>query len=174
MNFGTRRPRRRRPDDAGFTYIELMVAASLMFVSLLALAGMFVAGFAHVNGAGNATMGLASARQVLEDARRLPFDNLVNLNGFNTDDVTSLPASDPEREVARRWRYALAGEGVGWSFTDEEQARWPSLVDVGNSLGGVGNLRVVQQTATLTAITVEITVPGTWRRVEISTVIAKL
>ncbi len=160
--------------EAGFTYIELLAAASLMLVSLLALAGMFVTGYSHVNGAGNSTMGLAAARQLVEDARRLPYDNLVNLHGFNTDDPNTLPANNPEREVARRWRFALAGEGVGWAFTDEEKARWPSLVNLGAALGAVGNISAVQQTGTITEISVSISVPGSWRQVELSTLIARL
>ncbi len=161
-------------NESGFTYIELLVAASLLLVSLLTLSGLFVTGYSNVDGAGNSTMGLAAARQLVEDARRLPYDNLVNLNGFNTDDPTTLPANNPEREVARRWRFALAGGGAGWAFTDAEKARWPSLVDLGASLSGVGSITAVQQTATLTEITVSISVPGTWRQIELSTLIARL
>ena len=159
--------------DAGFTYLEVLVGGTLLLIGLLAVAGMFVTGYANVNGAGNTTMGLSAARQVLEDVRRLPYDNLVNLDGFDTEDPGTLPASDPEREVARRWRYAVAGEGVGWSFTDEEKARWPDLALQGDELGGVGTIDVTQQTASLTAIDIEVSVPGHWRTIQLSTLISR-
>ena len=104
----------------------------------------------------------------------MPYDNLINLDGFESDDPSTLPASGPEREVARRWRFTLAGEGVGWTFTDAEQARWPTLVDLGDELDASGSIEVVQQTATLTRITVSVSVPGKWRPIQISTLIADL
>lgn len=160
--------------DAGFSYVEVLVAASLLAVSLLALCGMFVAAYRNVNGAGHNTMGLAATRQLFEEMRRLPFDNLINLDGVNTDDVTSLPAAAAELEVARRWRYALAGEGVGWSFTEEEKARWPSLAVQGDDLGAVGTISVAQVNADLVRISVTVSVPGNWRDIELSTLIARL
>ena len=159
---------------AGFTYVELLVASALLLVSLLTLAGMFIAGYSNVADAGNTTRGLAAVRQVLEDARRLPYDNLTDLDGFDTDNPATLPAADPAREIARRWRYALAGEGLGWAFTEEEKVRWPTLAALGETLDGTGAIEVVQQSATLTAITVTVTVPGRWFPIEISTVIARL
>jgi Tfp pilus assembly protein PilV len=158
----------------GFTYVELLVAGSLLMVSFLALAGMFVMGYSQVNGAGNTTMGLAAARQLLEDARRLPYDTLINLNGFDTEDPSTLPGDNPEREVARRWRYALAGEGVGWSFTADEKARWPSLEEQGDSLSASGRIQATQVSATLTRVTVSVSVPGRWRPIQVATFIADL
>ena len=160
--------------EAGFTYVELLIASTLLAVSILALAGMFVTGYATVNSAGATTMGLSSARQVLEEVRRLPYDNLINLNGFETDDSTTLPSNGPELEVARRWRYALAGDGVGWTFTAAESARWPTLNDQGQDLDASGTIRVEQQTATLTKITVTVSVPGKWRPIQLSTLIADI
>jgi hypothetical protein len=159
---------------AGFTYLELLVACSLLIVSFLALAGMFVTGYAQVDGAGNTTMGLSAARQIMEDVRRLPYDNLANLDGFDSEDASTLPAGGPERETARRWRYALAGEGVGWTFTDEEKARWPTLADQGPSLDASGTIDVVQLSATTTRIGVSVSVPGRWRPIEMATILARL
>ena len=160
--------------DSGFTYLETIVATSLLLVSFLALAGMFILGYAQINGAGNTTMGLAAVRQVLEEARRLPYDNLVNLDGFDTDDPTTLPDDNPEREVARRWRYALAGEGVGWTFSSEEQARWPTLAEQGDALRAAGRIRAVPASATLTEITATVSVPGRWRPIRVATLIARM
>jgi Tfp pilus assembly protein PilV len=164
----------RNKETEGFTYVELLFATSLLLVSFLALAGMFVLAYAQVNGAGNTTMGLSGARQVLEDMRRLPYADLANLDGFDTEDPGTLPAGAAEREVARRWRYALAGEGVGWFFTTEEKARWPSLNNQGDTLSASGVIDVVSLTATTTQVTVTVSVPGRWRPVEVATIIADL
>ncbi|MCP3982307.1 MAG: type II secretion system protein [bacterium] len=163
-----------RTCQSGLTYVELLVAVGLLLTALLGVSTMFVLGYTNVNGAGNTTMGLAAARQVLEDARRLPYANLVNLNGFDTDDASTLPASGPELEVARRWRYAVAGEGVGWSFTSDEKARWPALSDQGDALRASGSIEAVQISATITRITVSVSVPGRWRPIELGTLIADL
>lgn len=159
---------------AGFTYLELLVASSLLIVSFLALAGMFVTGYSQVDGAGNTTMGLSAARQIMEDVRRVPYDDLVNLDGFDSEDPSTLPDDGPEREAARRWRYALAGEGVGWTFTDEEKVRWPTLADQGQSLSASGTIEVVPLSATTTRITVSVSVPGRWRPIEVATIVANL
>jgi Tfp pilus assembly protein PilV len=159
---------------AGFTYIEVVVASSLLLVSFLALAGMFVTGYAQVSGAGNTTMGLAAARQLLEDARRLPFADLADLDGFDTEDPLTLPADNPAREVARRWRYALAGEGVGWTFTNDERARWPTLELQGGDLDAAGRVEVGAVSATVMEVHVSISVPGRWRPLEVATFIADL
>ena len=158
----------------GTTYIEVLIASVLLLFAMLAMSGMFIAGYANVHGAGNTTAGLAAARQMMEDARRLPFDNLVNLDGFDTDDPMSQPASDPELEVTRRWRYAVAGEGVGWTFSDTEKTRWTDLAVQGDELNGVGTINVVVQSANLTEITVTVSVPGRWRDIQLSTLVARL
>jgi hypothetical protein len=119
-------------------------------------------------------MGMAGTRQLLEDMRRLPYANLVNLDGFDTDDPNTQPADDPEREVARRWRFAMAGEGVGWSFTAEEKTRWTDLDVQGDELDGVGRLAVTQQTATMTEVDVTVSVPGAWRDIRVTTLMADL
>jgi Tfp pilus assembly protein PilV len=160
--------------SAGFTYIEVLIAGALIALALFGMCGMFVTGLAHVTGAGRATMGLSAARQVMEDLRRVPFDNLINLDGFDTDDPGTLPGDDPEFEVARRWRYALAGEGVGWDFTDDEKSRWTDLAAQGDPLGANGTIDVALESATLARITLEISVPGRWRPLRISTLVARL
>lgn len=160
--------------SAGFTYVEVLIAGTLLALALFGMCGMFVTGLANVTGSGRATMGLSAARQVMEDLRRLPFDNLINLDGFDTDDPATLPGDDPELEVARRWRYALAGEGVGWTFSDGEVSRWTDLAAQGDPLGANGTIEVVSQSATLTEVTLSISVPGRWRPVRISTVITRL
>jgi Tfp pilus assembly protein PilV len=160
-----------RTSEAGFTYVEVLIAGVLLAFALFSMCGMFLAGYANVNTAGRTTMGLSAARQLMEDVRQLPFASLPNLNGFDTDDPGTLPEDDPEREVARRWRYALAGEGVGWDFTDDEIERWPDLADQGDPLGAAGTVTVTPRSGTLTEVSLTISVPGRWRDVRISTLI---
>jgi Tfp pilus assembly protein PilV len=170
-------PRREIPapapaDCRGFTLVEVLIAGVLLALALLAMSGLFVTGYANVAVAGKTTIGLAAARQILEEARGLPFDSLSNLDDFDTDDPSSLPADDPEREVARRWRYTLAGDGPGWSFTDAEIARWPQPPEGTDTLGATGTIDIVLEQPTLARVTITIAIPGSWRTVEMSTLVA--
>jgi Tfp pilus assembly protein PilV len=165
-------PRASRAGEGGFTLVEVLLAGVLMAVALLAMAGMFVTGYANITVAGRSTNGLAAGRQILEDVRSLPFASIANLDGLDTDDPSTLPAGGPEREVARRWRHALAGDGVGWSFTDEELARWPQPPAEVKILGATGRIDVVAQSATLNRVTATIMVPGTRRNIVLTTLVA--
>ena len=59
-----------RSGESGFTYIELLIASTLLVVSLLALCGLFITGHSSVTSAGKTTMGLSAARQVMEEIKR--------------------------------------------------------------------------------------------------------
>jgi hypothetical protein len=159
-------------DERGLTLVEVLLAGALLAVSLLAMSSMFVSGYANIAVAGRSTTGLAAGRQILEDVRGLPFESLANLDDFDTDDPSSAPAADPEREVARRWRYALAGDGVGWDFTSEEIGDWPTPPEDVAVLGATGRINVQALSATLSRVTVTIVVPGTRRDIELSTLVA--
>jgi prepilin-type N-terminal cleavage/methylation domain-containing protein len=111
----------------GFTLVELLVGVTFLSVGLLAIAAMFPMGYVVVNESGKMTMTLTGARQILEDVRTVPFVDLTDLNGFDTTDSATLPADEPQRTVVRRWRYALAGEGNGFTYTSTEKSRWASL-----------------------------------------------
>lgn len=158
----------------GATYIEVLVASVLLAFGLLALCNMFVLGYASVGKAGKTTAGVSAARQVLEDVKLLPFDNIVNLNGFDTDNPATLPASDPERELAKRWRFALAGESSTWTFASAEKTRWTNLGIQGGTLGGVGRIAVVQPSTTLREVAVTVVLPGRFRDIRISTLVARM
>jgi hypothetical protein len=164
----------RAGSEDGSSYIEVLVASALLGVSLLTMCSMFVLGYANVSTAGKTTMGVSASRQLMEDLRLLPFDQLVNLDGFDTDDPGTLPASDPELEVARRWRYALAGDGVGWSFTPEEIARWTDLSAQGDPLGATGRITVTPRSGTLTQIDLVVSIPGRPRPVQLSSLMARM
>ena len=146
----------------GFSLIELLIGMSIMAVALLSIASMFATGYTDVMAGGKATMATAAARQMLEDIQTLPFNNLVNLNNTGTNSTADLPAANPERDLVRKWRYALAGDSLVWGFTTAEKAMWSTLTVSGVPLGATGRITVVDQDnpPTLRQVTVTVTVPG--------------
>jgi len=163
----------------GFTLLEVLVGSAVLSVALLAMAAMFPTGYTNITDAGKMTMALTGGRQILEDISALPFDNIGTLNNFDTQNPASLPAADPERTIARRWRYALAGEGNGFAFTAAEKAAWSTLsTGQGISLNGRGRINVVALTPTvppsLSQVTVTITYPGRPTGVQLVTNITRL
>ena len=167
-----------RSRQAGFSLIELLIGMSIMAVALLSIAAMFSTGYTDVHAGGRTTMGTSAARQIIEDIQTLPFDRLVNLNGVNTANAGTLPASNPERDLVRKWRYALAGEGTGWAYTVGEKAMWSILTNGGVPLGASGQIAVVQNSPTLRRITVTVQLPGrtagTPIPVQLTTLISRL
>lgn len=161
-------------DGRGFTLVEILIAGIILVVGLLAIATMFPTGHTNVTEAGKMTMAFTAARQILEDMRSVPFDNLLNFNGFDTRRPATLPANDPEREIARRWRYVLAGEGDGFTFTMVEKARWATLSTAGATFGGSGGISVVAQSATLRLVTITISIPGRSRSIALATLINRM
>lgn len=167
--------RKSQTSSGGFTLVEVLVGASLLSVALLAMAAMFPMGYTNITEGGKMTMAITGARQVLEEASALPFDNIINLNGFDTLNPATLPPGEPERTIARRWRYALAGEGDGFTFTATEKGQWSTLSTGGSvTLNGRGQISVVTLSATLDQVTVTITFPGRSPGVQLVTNITRL
>jgi prepilin-type N-terminal cleavage/methylation domain-containing protein len=149
--------------SGGFSLIELLIGITILSIGLLAIASMFSTGYVDVAAGGKTTMAANAARQIIEEMRNLPFQSLANLHNFRTDRPDLLPASNPEREVARKWRYILSGNGTGWGFTAAEIQRWGATGTMGTEtvpFGGVGSISVVNQTATLQLVTINLTIPG--------------
>jgi len=149
-----------RSGSRGFTLVELLVGMTFLMISLLAIAAMFPMAYVVTNEAGKTTMTLTAARQVLEDVRSLPFSDLSLLNGFDTSNALTLPAAGATRDIARRWRYALAGAGDGFTFTSTERERWGSLANSNNAFGARGRIAVTAQSTTMVRVTVTVTVPN--------------
>jgi prepilin-type N-terminal cleavage/methylation domain-containing protein len=164
----------RKSGARGFTLIELLMGMTVLTFGLVAVATMFPVGFVVVSDAGKMTMTMTGARSIIEDVRSVPFANLTNLNGFDTANSLTLPASQPERDIARRWRYAIAGEGQGFTFTSTEKAAWSTLSTTSANLGARGTIAVVAQTATLRLVTVTLTVPGRPNGVTMATIISRM
>lgn len=161
--------------DSAFTLVEVLVGSAVLAVALLAMAAMFPLGYTNITDAGKMTMAITGARQVFEEISALPFDNIVNLNGFDSLNPATLPPADPERTIARRWRYALAGEGDGFTFTATEKGEWSTLSTGGGvTLNGRGQINVVTLSASLDQVTVTITYPGRSPTVQLVTNITRL
>jgi prepilin-type N-terminal cleavage/methylation domain-containing protein len=169
------RPRRTQ----GFTLIEILIGITILVVGILGVATMFGTGYTNVGEGARMTMAVTAARQMLEDVRTIPFDNLVNLNGpggagFDTNVLGTEPAADPERNIARKWRYALAGDGVGWNFTIAERANWQNLGVGSVPFGASGLIVVTSPSATMRQITITVRVPGRGNTVQLATLISRL
>jgi len=157
------------------TLVEIMIGMTILVVGILGVTSMFGTGYTNVGEAARMTMAVTAARQMLEDIRTIPFDNLLNLNSFDTNASGTQPANNPERGIARKWRYALAGDGTGWNFTAAEKAMWQNL-GVGNSVFAArGTITVASQTATLRLVTVTVrTASGRGATVQLATLISRL
>ena len=167
--------RGRPPGASGFTMIEILVGLTILAVGLLGVAGMFSTAYVDVSAGGKTTMAVTAARLIVEDMRLLPFDKLANLNGFDTNNTVSQPAGDPERGMARKWRYIVAGTGTGWNFTSAETANWSSLYTGASVIfGGNAVIQVTSPSPTLRQVTVTVPVPGRGVNVSLSTLISRL
>jgi Tfp pilus assembly protein PilV len=162
------------PREGGFSFIEIILGMTVLVVGVLGVATMFSTGYTDVASGGRKTMAVTAVRQILEDVRQLPFDSLANLNGYDTNSLATLPASDPERFMARKWRYTVAGEGTGWGFTTAEKAQWRQMSSGTVVFGGRAQVAVVNQTATLRLVTVTVQGPGRGTTVQIATLISRL
>ena len=161
---------------AGFSLLEVLVGGAVLSVALLAIAATFPTGYKNITQAGKMTMALTAGRQILEDISALPFDNINSLNNFDTLNPGSIPPGEPERTIARRWRYALAGEGSGFTFTAAEKAQWSTLsTGQGVTLNARGLITVNGLSATLMQVTVRIELtPGLATGVRLVTNITRL
>jgi prepilin-type N-terminal cleavage/methylation domain-containing protein len=103
---------RHRRRQGGFTIIEVLIALMIVVIALVAIAGMFPQGYKQVIDAGRLTMAVTNARAVHEDIKLVPFGNLLNLNGFDSTNAGTIPATMPESDLATRWQNDLtAAEG---------------------------------------------------------------
>jgi prepilin-type N-terminal cleavage/methylation domain-containing protein len=167
----------RRTRQQGFSLIELLIGMSIMAVALLSIAAMFSTGYSDIAAGGKTTMAAQAARQIIEDAQTLPFDRLVVFNNqpFDSSLPGTLPVNNPERDLARKWRYTLAGAGgTGWPpYIAADTAKW-SVLSVSNvPFGGSVVVRVDNDTVTLRRVTVTVSLPGR-PAAQLSTVITRV
>ena len=160
-----------RDDSRGFTLAEVLLASLVLMIAILVVAAMFPTGYRAVTDAGRMTQGVTAARQILEDIGSLPFTSVPNLNNYDTANSGTVPAADPERAAARRWRYMLAGAGGGFTFTGTEQTNWGNPT----TFGGRAVITVANgPSGTTRIVTVTVSIPGLSPTVQVSTVVVGL
>jgi len=162
---------RRVNDQKGFASLEILVAASLVAMALFSIAAMFLTAQTTVKRSGDRTVTVALARRVIEDMRAMPFTSLVALDGFDTADASSLPSDEPERDIARRWRYAVAGDGAGWNYSATEMLNWPTFALPGPPMRGT--LVINSPSSGMREIRVTIAVPRDPKELELVTLITR-
>ena len=156
----------------GFSLIEIMLGMTVLVTSLLGFIGMFSSAYTNVAQSGGMTMAYSATQQLLEDARAVPFANLPNLNNFRTDTAASQPAGGPEREIARKWRFAVGGDAPEWGFTQSEKQLWTVIATGEKILGGTGQISVTDTTPLLRTVTVTVTIPGRPVPIQLNTVVS--
>lgn len=160
-----------------FTTVEVVVAVMVLLVGVVITASMFPTGHQQLADAARTTSAVAAGRQILEDLGGLPFDSVARLDGFDTANVASAPAADPELAVARRWRYFVAGPGGGFSFTPAELAQYGGVTP----LGGAATVRVSSPSSGTCSpagsrcqATVTVSVPGLANSVQLTTIVVRM
>jgi hypothetical protein len=114
---------------------------------------------------------VALSRQIMEDVRSVPFGSLETLDGFDTEDPGSLPDDEPQREIARRWRYAVAGEGDGWQFGASEAQAWTTFA--GSGFDARARVGIAQPTTSTRAVTVTMSLAGRKKDFRLATLISR-
>lgn len=163
--------------SAAFTVVEVVIAVMVVLVAVVITASMFPTGHQQVADAARTTSAVAAGRQILEDLGGLPFDSVRSLDGFDTANAASAPASNPELAVARRWRYMIAGAGGGFSFTTAEMAQYGAVTP----LGGAATIRVssppsgsCSPAGSRCQATVTVSVPGLANTVQLTTIVVRM
>jgi len=164
-------------DSAAFTVVEVAIAIMVLLVAVVVTASMFPTGHQQLADAARTTAAVAAGRQILEDIGGLPFDSVRRLDGFDTANAASIPASNPELAVARRWRYMIGGPGGGFDFTTAEMAQFGAVTP----LGGAATLRVssppsgsCSPAGSRCQATVTVSVPGLATNVQLTTIVVRI
>jgi len=106
------RKRVRRPDDGGFSLIEVVFALTFLAVGILAVAAMIPAGTRGVTQSRVLTSGLMAAQVKMEDLKGKPFATLVPGTFTDTTSVftrtwtitDSIPMAGCKKiDVSSRW-----------------------------------------------------------------------
>ncbi len=89
---------RRVQDRQGFTLIEVLIAASILAVGLLALVSVFPVGYVDVTVSGGQSNATAYAQQMMDQLKNQPFDP----GPTNGNDI-------PEANYTRTWNICPVG-----------------------------------------------------------------
>lgn len=100
--------RMRVRDHRGFTLIEVLVAAAILAVALLALVSAFPVGYVDVTTSGGQSKSTAYAQQMLEQLKNQPFtasiaaqNDAPEVNYTRTWSITQEPGTNPPNRLAR-------------------------------------------------------------------------
>lgn len=101
----------------GLTTVEVLLAATVIAIALLGVAGLFPTAFRNVRAGGYMTKATAIARGIMETLLARPFTGLTAYHGVTTSDCSVL--SGMVRADCEAWAEALA-------FSSTEGAGLPS------------------------------------------------
>ncbi len=142
------------PGAAGLTLAEVLIAASVLSVAILGMAGAFPTGLRQVGYGGHITKATSLAHQMLEEIRSDPSYYVLRYNGKNGRGVdTDAPANFPDD-----WPWSCAsGYSWGEQFCGNTKLnRWRQDV-----IGDSGDGRVLAQgRGTVAVVDHENKVPG--------------
>lgn len=97
--------------DRGLTLAEILVAASVMSVALLAITSMFPTGYETILSGGQMTKATRLAQEMMEGLRNQPFDNLITFDGVDTRNPQAFPAAI--RPLLDTWRCDITPPAAG-------------------------------------------------------------
>jgi len=95
---------RRVNDHQGLTLIEVLIAAAILAVGLLALVSAFPIGYVDVTASGGQSRATSYAQAMMEQLKNQPFPAAFPVNGADVPDIT--PGVD-DVQYNRSWRICL-------------------------------------------------------------------
>jgi type II secretory pathway pseudopilin PulG len=124
---------RRRRAARGFTFVEILLASTILVGALLGIASVLPTADMTLHRAGQVSKAVALAQQMLETIKNDPFIDLVNYNGVDTRTTSTWPTDDPNPPVpgaagnfmgntnVLRWRddiglFLTSGAGITGGF----------------------------------------------------------
>jgi len=127
-----------RDRQAGFTFIEVMIAASIMVVALLAIAAVLPTADMSLHMSGQISKAVSLAQEMIEMIKNDPFTDLPAYNNVDTRNAATYPTDYPIPPVP-----GTAGNYMGGSNV----TKWASdinlyLVTGTGITGGYGTIAV--------------------------------
>ena len=91
----------------GFTFIEVLIAAAILAVGLLALVSVFPVGYVDVTVSGGQSKATAYAQQMLEQLKNQPFPAAFPVNGADVPVLSPGPPLVLDTAYNRTWNICL-------------------------------------------------------------------